>query len=603
MLINPFHQSFCSVSTPQAKAALHHCYPSAMASLHFAFRPVVSDQHTAARAYFLCAIAILFLESMTRLPEYLASLGKRGKMHFVLPLSSAALLRCHCQMLTNTGEGSQLKRRQRNHSTLRVWLHKLIVLPSPAPFLTRHNVPSLLRCLIFTGLNVLWGWNRIRYSTDYQIYGWLTIANAGLALLLPTRTNLFSLVARIPSPILFMYHRWAGVAAVVHASLHFGLTAQQYVKTDQFGIVLENARIRVGIMAWASLALIFLTSLRLVRRRAFELFYYTHFLFLVLVAGGLYHAAYGPEFLLPGLILWALDRAVRFYHNFRSTALTEVTHCFGDVTKLKFEGMPTTTAGQIAWVQIPSVSFVNWHPFTIASAPGDKVGTIAIRALGGYTNKVQRLSVNEGSKESEQAGLNRSALAGQIKIRLDGPYGVEPVQWTQYPVVLLVAGGIGITPGISIASHIVKQAARGGLVGGERHIHLLWSVGDIQHACWFEKELKSIASLASRPDVLVSLSVSIHVTSRSASTQRPRAGQEEHQLGGAMIKYDGPGQVHDGRPNIMQWFQHVKEMRPGFDAAVSLCGPPSLIADARKAAASVSGRQGLFHVQEEVFQF
>ncbi len=191
-------------------------------------------------------------------------------------------------LLTNTGEGSQLKCRQRNHSILRVWLHKSISRPSPAPFLTRHNIPSLLRCIVFTGLNVHWDWNRIRYSTDYPN---LRLAHnrkcrLGLA---PTHAN----------QILFMYHRWAGVAAVVHASLHFGLTAQQYAKTDQLGIVLENARMRVGLMAWASLALIFLTSLRVVRRRAFELSYYTHFL-----------------------------------------------------------------------------------PFTIASAPGDKVGTIAIRALG-----------------------------------------------------------------------------------------------------------------------------------------------------------------------------------------------------------------------------
>ncbi len=52
----------------------------------------------------------------------------------------------------------------------------------------------------------------------------------------------------------------------------------------------------------------------------------------------------------------------------------------------------------------------------------------------------------------------------------------------------------------------------------------------------------------------------------------------------------------------MRWFQHVKEMRPGVDAAVNLCGPPSLIGDARKAAAIVSGKEGLFHVQEELFE-
>ncbi|KAK5661080.1 hypothetical protein OQA88_10970 [Cercophora sp. LCS_1] len=550
----------------------------ATAPLHYSFRPVVGDQHTAARGYFLCVIAMIFLESMVRLPGYLPAFTKRRTYYTMAPSIFP----------------------QANHSRPRIYLHKLVTLPSPLPFLTHHTVASILRCLVFTALNILWGWNRIRYSTDYQLYGWLTIANAGLALLLPTRTNLFSIVARIPSPILLMYHRWAGIATVAHASLHFGLTAAQYVRTNQFQIVLENARIRVGILAWAALALIFLTSLRIIRRRAFEVFYYTHFVFLVFAAGAFYHASYALEFMVPGLALWFVDRAVRFYYNFRAVRVTEVTHGPGGVTKLRFEGVKTTCAGQIAWVQVPIVSRANWHPFTVASAPGDTTGTVAVRGLGGYTRRVaQRL---EPSGQGQGQGGQLAPGSGQVKIRIDGPYGVEPVPWARYPVVALVAGGIGITPAISIASRVVKEGAQGALVGGVgRHVHLLWSVADIAHAGWFEDELKSLAALTSASGSRVSLRISIHVTGRGSVAREVARAREEQEM--ESTKYEGPGEVRHGRPDVAAWFHHIKVVHSGRDVAVSLCGPRSLVDSARRAAVQASGKSGLFCVQEEVFEF
>ncbi|KAK4443071.1 hypothetical protein QBC34DRAFT_499250 [Podospora aff. communis PSN243] len=505
----------------------------ATSPLHYSFRPVVSDRHTAARAYFLCVIAMILLESMVRLPEYLPAFTKR--------------------------------RTQANHSRPRIYLHKLLTLPSPLPFLTHHTVASLLRCLVFTALNILWGWNRIRYSTDYQLYGWLTIANAGLALLLPTRNNLFSIIARIPPPILLNYHRWAGIATVAHVSLHFGLTAAQYIQTSQFATVVENARIRIGILAWAALALIFLTSLRIIRRRAFELFYYTHFAFLVFAAGAFYHASHALEFMLPGLALWFVDRAVRIYYCFfRDVSVAEVTHGPGGMTKLKVEGIKTTCAAQMVWVQIPVVSRVNWHPFTVASTPGDVTGTVAIRGLGGYTRRVAERLERPG-----QGGGGLAPGSGPVMIRIDGPYGVEPIPWARYPVVALVAGGIGITPAISIASWVVKEAARGALAGGRgRHVHLLWSVADIAHAGWFADELKSLAALASAPSSRVSLQISIHVTGRVTGMV-----QEEQEMDLEGAKYEGPGEVHRGRPNVAAWLQQVKLAEPGCDVALYLRRP------------------------------
>lgn len=466
-----------------------------------------------------------------------------------------------------------------------------------------------MRVSAFTFLNFLWGWNRFQFTTNYQLYGWLTIANGGLALIFGARTNLLSQVARVPSPILLAYHRWVGTAAFVHATLHCVLTIAHFVRTKQLKFVLEAPRIPVGIMAWVALCIMAITSVPvIIRRRWFEAFYYPHFLFVVFVAGSLYHAKHGPEFLLPGLCLWAVDRAIRVYNNFRSLTVESVKHYPGGVTKFRVTGVEPSHPGQIAWVQIPSISLLNWHPFTIASAPGQNTSTIAVRALGSFTKQVQNQG-NDDFEMSLMANADSSShtncsqdMSSPVRVRMDGPYGVGRIQWGQHPVVVLVAGGIGITPSISIASHIINQAAAGKACNAAGwHIHLLWNVKDITHLSWFEQELKGLAATASNPSLPVTLDITIHITNAARPSMETPGATEE--MAGKAYKYEGPGTIYSGRADTVKWFESIRDARRGMDASVNLCGPRKMVDGARTAASRASCNDILFHVEEEVFQF
>jgi NADPH oxidase 2 len=451
------------------------------------------------------------------------------------------------------------------------------------------------------GLNVLWGWNRIEYSPDYNLYGWLTIANGGLALILGARNNLLAVVARIPSSTILLYHRWVGLATAVHATIHFSLNVRPWIRSSQVADVFHNSRIQIGLMAWVSLCLIVITSISYIRRRYFEAFYYPHALFIVFAVGAMIHASHGPEFLLPGLALWCIDRLIRFVHNFRSINVQMAEQYPGDLTKLKFRGFQTTYPGQIVWVQIPGVSFLNWHPFTVASAPGDEEAAVAIRGLGAYTKRLHSLVK---STKGMQGGGEGQELH-PFKVRVDGPYGVGHVMWGVHPVTILVAGGIGITPGISIMSYIVHRACRPDVnVDGRQqwHIHLLWVIKDKQHVEWFAEELKNLATIASAPSVPLTLDITIHITGR----ERPQL--ERHETGDAyemegVRDYEGIGTVIPGRPNVLKWFEGVKMNSYGLDAVVNACGPRPLVNAVRKAAAKVSDKSGVFYVEEEEFEF
>ena len=468
--------------------------------------------------------------------------------------------------------------------------------PFPFPLITQHHFADLLRLAVFLGLNILWGWNSNEYSGSYRLYGWLTIANGGLALLMAARTNLFSILARIPSSTLLLYHRWIGRATMVHATIHFSLNTSLYIRTGQLSTTYGNRRIQIGITGWLSLVIMSITSISFIRRRWFEAFYYPHALFFVFVVCACIHATRGPEFLLPGLSLWVVDRAIRFLRNFRSVRVLSATQYPGDMTKLRMEGLRTTHPGQITWIQIPKASFFNWHPFTVVSAPGDKEVVLAVRGLGGYTHKLQSI---ESAVKSPQENTSEEK-ANVMKVRLDGPHGVGDLEWGQHPVTVLVAGGIGITPGMSIAMHIIKNVklsdeAIGG--GQKSHIHLLWTVKHPAHLRWFEEELVELAARASDPAVPVTFDVTIHVT----GSVRP-AGSPEYPMAETQDEYRGPGVVVQGRPNMAQYFKELRTMRWGLDTAVNACGPRPMIRDVRRAAAKSSGKGGVFHVSEEVFE-
>lgn len=55
---------------------------------------------------------------------------------------------------------------------------------------------------------------------------------------------------------------------------------RQFCVLDQFlriGTMLETTFLRLGITAMTALAILFIVSLRGIRTRAYELFFYTHF--------------------------------------------------------------------------------------------------------------------------------------------------------------------------------------------------------------------------------------------------------------------------------------------------------------------------------------
>jgi len=88
--------------------------------------------------------------------------------------------------------------------------------------------------------------------------------------------------------------------------------------------------------------------------------------------------------------------------------------------------------GQFIYICVPEISYFQWHPFSISSAPSQGTSvTLHIRRLGDWTSALMELA----HKKSE------------IAVNLEGPYGNLAIDLeskrNKYKSIMLISGGIG----------------------------------------------------------------------------------------------------------------------------------------------------------------
>ncbi|KAI3947465.1 hypothetical protein MKW92_049155 [Papaver armeniacum] len=229
----------------------------------------------------------------------------------------------------------------------------------------------------------------------------------------------------IPFELATRYHVWLGHLTMVIFSAHGlcylvawamqGRLLEEMLQWNDFGVA--NLP---GVISLAAGLLMWITSFHPVRKQYFELFFYTHQLYVVFFV---FMALHAGDFVFSiaagGIFLFLLDRFLRFCQSRKTVDMLSAT-C-----------LPCGT------VEL------------VISKP-----KILIKVLGGWTKKLK----DDISKVSEEPDKELSTqLHPRLTASVEGPYGHASPYHLMYENLILVAGGIGISPFLAILSDIFHR--------------------------------------------------------------------------------------------------------------------------------------------------
>ncbi|KAF9016423.1 hypothetical protein BDZ89DRAFT_1075648 [Hymenopellis radicata] len=335
--------------------------------------------------------------------------------------------------------------------------------------------------------------------------------------------------------------------------------------------------LQLGLMALVAFSVLIVISLRPIRARAYELFFYSHFvLVLMFLIGAYFHTkpyAFNP-YIYSTFIIWGLDRVIRLIRLVVFNHTFSLSHSNGREMDATVEPLsPHLTAYLIT----PQVSMfpLEAHPFTIASydSPSgnqDEDGGEQGLKKGAedvyWKELVFLINVQEGFTK------RLAASNGPIKVYIDGPYGPSP-NLSRFDSVAFVAGGSGVSYTLPLLLDTIERARSG--KGTCKRVLFIWAIRDSTHVHWMSDVL--LTALAH--DCNIDLDVQIFVTKPGATedvVQWDDTSVNSQPEGESQAAPDKPTclglKINAGRPDLDAILKDEAERTQGGCMAVTVCG-------------------------------
>ncbi|XP_040903769.1 NADPH oxidase 1 [Toxotes jaculatrix] len=359
-----------------------------------------------------------------------------------------------------------------------------------------------------------------------------------------------------------------------------------------------------GVIITLALILIITSSMEVIRRSYFEVFWYTHHLFIIFFAGLVFHGAgrivrsqqstnpphnftfckdrsdeWGriPECPIPQfaggfpqtwmwvigpMVLYLFERLLRFIRYMQTVRYRKIVMRPSKVLELQLvKNGFKMEVGQYVFLNCPAISQLEWHPFTMTSAPEEDFFSVHIRSAGDWTDKL--ISIMQQLPEGEQGP----------KMGVDGPFGTASEDVFDYEVSMLVGAGIGVTPFASILKSIWYKFKDSDPKLRTRKIYFYWLCRETHAFEWFADLLQVLEKEMEERGMGDFLTYKLYLT-----------GWDQSHATHVMVHFDKDTDVvtglrqktHYGRPAWDKEFEQVRKENPTSVVGTFLCGPEAL---------------------------
>ncbi|KAJ3396340.1 hypothetical protein HDU92_003399 [Lobulomyces angularis] len=384
---------------------------------------------------------------------------------------------------------------------------------------------------------------------------------------------------------------WSYVHCVAH---YFNYLYVQQALTDDNGVMRTAVSLALlsgpgltGQVITIAFFLMITSAVEGVRRKYFEIFWFTHHLFIVFFGATLIHGSFcfikgdsgdpcrgGATFWkwwVPSAFIFIVERILREVKGRRKTYISKVVQHPSKVVEVQItKPSCKTEAGQYIFLCCPEIAAYEWHPFTLTSSPHEPFISVHIRVVGDWTTKfAERLGCRFGKDDKPRHNTLPYVM-------VDGPYGSASEDVFDYEVAILVGAGIGVTPFASILKTIWYRLSQPNGLKLLKKVYFIWSCREQSAFEWFQDLLKTLEEdiRQNGPKFQNFLSINSFLTAKMSSDNAHNIYLQEADEENDLDAITGlRARTFFGRPNFDEIFKKVRSTHRGTDVGVFFCGP------------------------------
>eukprot|EP01095_Lingulamoeba_sp_RSL-Kostka_P005666 TRINITY_DN170_c1_g2_i1.p1 TRINITY_DN170_c1_g2~~TRINITY_DN170_c1_g2_i1.p1 ORF type:complete len:545 (+),score=177.86 TRINITY_DN170_c1_g2_i1:137-1771(+) len=457
-------------------------------------------------------------------------------------------------------------------------------------YLREHRskvVIGLIYAFINVGLFIFWAvFNGVAGANMFVViakgFGMMLNFNCALILLPVCRNIITALRATalnrwVPFDSNIMFHR--RIAWVICYSA-FGHGIAHYFNYNLAGLTGQG---NPYLLAWFTLAgvtgnlivfvmvIMYTTAIDSIRRRYFNLFYFTHHLFIAFFILVFIHAykRFWIFFTIPA-VTYIVERLVREYRAKQRTTVNEVINHPSDVVELRFYKKKFKyKSGQYLFLNCPYLSYYEWHPFTISSAPHEEFISCHIRCVGKWTKGLRDFIAPDNIGESAEINEYKGS-DGKPLLRMDGPFGAASEDIFDYKVVMLIGAGIGVTPFASALKELYYRKKNDAHCKVEK-AYFFWICRDYAAFEWFQEVIRTLEiEMKEQGDDFLSINIYLTQRFKPERIDELKLEQEESEFD-PLTNLES--KTNFGRPDFDVIFDDLREAHIGTKIGLFFCGP------------------------------